>query len=227
MPTFEAASPAQLAQACQAVPLFPLPSVVLLPNTIMPLHVFEERYRDLVRDCLDTELKLISVPLLATGWEQDYNGTPPIHQTAGLGQIIRHERLSDGRYNIVLLGVARIDITNELSATCTYRIAQANLREDQLPPAGVAGLTMQLQQLRMLLGQLIMKYPRLQPELGHFVERPDPPPALIDALAHLVFPEPDTRQRYIEEDRLATRADLVLTGLADIIARATSDVPEA
>ena len=217
----------QLARACEAVPLFPLPGVVLLPNSIVPLHVFEERYRHLVRDALQTELKLIGIPLLADGWERDYHNLPPIHPTAGVGRIVHHERLSDGRYNVALLGVGRIRIQRELETGALYRTAQASLRADAYPGGSPAGLSGQLQQLRMLLAQLIMIHPRLQPELGRFVEQPSASPVLIDALAHLVFQDPEQRQRYIEEDRLAVRADVVLEGLAGVIARSSRDVPEA
>lgn len=227
MSRLEAISTEQLSHACRAVSLFPLPSVVLIPNTVMPLHVFEERYRDLVRDCLKTELRLISVPLLADGWEQSYSGSPPIHATAGVGRIVNHERLPDGRYNIALLGIGRIHIEQELPLGRLYRTAQATLLQDQLPPSGKSGLSTHLQHLRMMLAQLIILYPRLQPELGHFIEVTGPSPVLVDALAHLVFSQPKPRQQYIEEDRLTARADLVLEGLAGVIARSSHDIPEA
>lgn len=213
-----------LALACRDVPLFPLPSVVLLPNTVMPLHVFEDRYRALVQDSLTRTLSLVCVPLLADGWERDYEGRPPIHPVACVGRIVHHEQLPDGRYNIALLGVGRIRIDRERITEDIYRSAEATLLEDQVPSGGLGG---HLQQLRMLLAQLIMIHPRLQPELGRFVEQPSPSPILIDALAHLVFQEPEDRQRYIEEDRLTARADLVLGGLAGVIARSSHDVPEA
>lgn len=224
MPSLEPISPEQLAEACQAVPLFPLPSVVLLPHTVMPLHVFEDRYRALVKDVLEAPLPLISVPLLAPGWEQSYGGTPAVHTTAGLGRVVHHEQLSDGRYNIALLGIGRIHIEEELQQDHLYRTARAVIRPDQLPPGGLGRY---LLQLRMLLSQLLVIFPRLQADLGHFLENPEPSPALIDALAHLVFPDPQQRQKYIEHDRLSARADMVIEGLADILARSSQDIPEA
>lgn len=216
-----------LARACEAVPLFPLPGVVLLPNTVLPLHVFEQRYRDLVTDALDRALPLIAVPMLADGWERDYEGRPAVHPVTCVGRIVHHERLSDGRFNVALLGLARVRIARELPPEHLYRVAEAALLDDQLPEGGRAGINGHLQQLRMLLAQLIMLHPRLQPELGRFVEHPSPSPVLIDALAHLVFQEPGERQRYIEQDQLTARADLVLEGLAGVIARSAPDVPEA
>lgn len=213
-----------LARACKAVPLFPLPGVVLLPNTVLPLHVFEQRYRDLVVDCLASDLPLMAVPLLDGGWERDYEGRPAVKPVTCVGRVVHHERLSDGRYNVALLGLARIRIERELPPDKLYRIAEASLLDDRVPPSGISG---HLQQLRMLLGQLIMLHPRLQPELGRFVEHANPSPVLIDALAHLVFQDPTERQRYIEEDLLTARADFVLEGLAGVIARSAPNVPEA
>lgn len=57
----------------ESVPMFPLPDVVFFPKTYLPLHVFEERYREMVQDCLDGPGR-IAVPLLRPGWERDYQG---------------------------------------------------------------------------------------------------------------------------------------------------------
>lgn len=215
-----------LAKACEAVPLFPLPGVVLFPNTVMPLHVFEDRYRRLVRDCLAGN-GVLGVPLLAPGWENNYDGQPPIHPISGLGRIIESRKLADGRYNIAVLGVGRMRILSEHATDEPYRIARAELLEEVLPASGISGLRGSLDQMRLLLAQLLMLYPRLQPDLGKLVEEREPSPQLIDALAHLVFQEPEERQQYLEEDRLLTRADKVAEGLASVIARASSDIPEA
>ncbi|MEL6344218.1 MAG: LON peptidase substrate-binding domain-containing protein [Myxococcota bacterium] len=215
-----------LKEACEAVPLFPLPGVVLFPNTVMPLHVFEQRYRDLVKDCLEGN-GVLGVPLLAPGWEDGYDGQPPVHPIAGVGQIIESRKLPDGRYNIAVLGVGRIRIVSEYPTDQLYRIARADLLEENLPAGGVDALRAPLEQLRLLLAQLLMLHPRLQADLGKLVEVRDPSFQMVDALAHLVFQEPEQRQRYIEEDDLLARTEQVSEGLAGIIARSTSNIPEA
>lgn len=67
------------------LPLFPLPETVFFPHTLLPLHVFEPRYRAMVADCLAGEKRMVVVRLLP-GWEQDYYGRPPIHTVAGAGE---------------------------------------------------------------------------------------------------------------------------------------------
>jgi len=215
-----------LSEACKAVPLFPLPGVVLFPNTIMPLHVFEERYRDLVKDCLEGN-GILGIPLLAPGWETDYDGKPPVHKIAGVGQIIQSRKLPDGRFNIAVLGVGRMHINGEHDTNHLYRIAQGTLLDDIYPEGGRSALNMTLEQLRMMPAQLLIQHPRLQPELSKLVEMREPTPLIIDALAHLVFQEPEERQSFLEEDHLAQRAELVMEGLAGIIARSTDNIPEA
>jgi Lon protease-like protein len=95
-----------------AIPLFPLPSVVLFPNVFLPLHVFEPRYRAMVADALDGD-RLIGMVLLRPGWEGSYEGNPPVYPIGCAGLITHHERLPDGRYNIVLRGLEKFRILSE------------------------------------------------------------------------------------------------------------------
>lgn len=112
------------------VAVFPLPNVVLFPGALLPLHIFEPRYRAMVADALDSD-RLIAIALLAEGWEQDYQGTPDIHQIATVGRVVRHRQLPDGRSNILLEGLARVRAKDELPPA-PYRRAQVEVCEEQL-----------------------------------------------------------------------------------------------
>jgi Lon protease-like protein len=103
------------------IPLFPLPTVVLFPNVFLPLHVFEPRYREMVADALASD-RLIGMVLLRPGWEQDYQGRPPVYPVGCSGVITHVERLNDGRYNLVLRGVERFRVVEE-DHTRPYRRA--------------------------------------------------------------------------------------------------------
>src|SRR6266581_2066741 len=94
------------------LPLFPLPNVVLFPNVFLPLHIFEPRYRKMVADAVASD-RLIGMVLLRHGWEQDYQGRPPVYPIGCSGLITHVERLADGRYNIVLRGIERFRILQE------------------------------------------------------------------------------------------------------------------
>jgi len=95
------------------IPVFPLPNVVLFPQIVLPLHIFEPRYRDMVRDAARGP-RLIGMALLREGWQPDYHGGPPIFTTGTVGEMVRMEELPDGRFNIVLRGLREFVIQREL-----------------------------------------------------------------------------------------------------------------
>ena len=112
------------------IPVFPLPNVVFFPRMPLPLHIFEPRYRDMVRDAA-RGARLIGMALLQGGWEGDYEGRPPIFATGTVGEMVRLEELPDGRFNIVLRGLREYAIVREL-ARASYREAVVIWRP---PPA--------------------------------------------------------------------------------------------
>jgi len=87
----------------------------------MPLHIFEPRYREMMRDALSGD-GLIVIGTFKPGWEASYYGRPALEPVAGLGQIRRYERLPDGRYNIVLKGLHRVRIHGEAAIERAYRV---------------------------------------------------------------------------------------------------------
>jgi Lon protease-like protein len=96
----------------ESLPLFPLPDVVLFPGMPLPLHIFEPRYRQMVRDVLAGN-RLIGMALLRPGWEGDYEGRPAVYPAGCAGRVEQSESLEDGRFNIVLKGVFRFRVRGE------------------------------------------------------------------------------------------------------------------
>jgi uncharacterized protein len=117
-----------------ALPLFPLPNVVLFPGVLLPLHIFEPRYRALTADALGSDRRL-GIVLLRSGWKEDYEGRPPIHDVGTVGVIENSARLDDGRYNIVLRGIERFRIVSENHELTYRRAAVAPLSEAELDEA--------------------------------------------------------------------------------------------
>jgi uncharacterized protein len=110
-------------------PLFPLPNVVLYPHVMLPLHVFEPRYRQMTADALAGD-RLIAMALLRPGWEADYEGRPQLYDTVCLGKVVADQPLDDGRYNLLLRGLARARILGEVPGDKLYRIARLELLRD-------------------------------------------------------------------------------------------------
>lgn len=104
------------------VPLFPLPDVVLFPRAVLPLHIFEERYKAMTADVLAGE-GLIAIALLQPGWEKNYYQKPAVESVVCVGQILNWERLPDGKYNFLLQGRMRGTIVGEENSG-HYRVAR-------------------------------------------------------------------------------------------------------
>ncbi|HZN69770.1 MAG TPA: LON peptidase substrate-binding domain-containing protein [Tepidisphaeraceae bacterium] len=129
-----------------AVPLFPLPSVVLFPRAVLPLHIFEERYKAMTADALDGP-RQVAMALLKPGWEKDYYQKPPIEPVVCVGTILSHEKLPDGKYNFLLQGHARARITREVTAQGKpYRVA----RLEPLPDSNELEIDLEDERRRLL-----------------------------------------------------------------------------
>jgi Lon protease-like protein len=147
--------------------LFPLPNLVLFPQAMQALHIFEPRYRQMTADALAGD-RLIALALLRPGWEPDYEKVPPIYPVVCLGRIVADQRLEDGRYHLLLRGLSRAGIVEEVPTDRLYRSARVRLLADANPPP-----------------------PQREPELRrHLMEMADrwfaPPHALAGQLQKLV-----------------------------------------
>ncbi len=92
-----------------AVPLFPLPNVVLFPGQALPLHIFEERYKRMTRQVLETDHRLLGMVLYKPGWERQKE-FPPVYRVGCVGRVGEVEHLPDGRFNLILQGLARVEV---------------------------------------------------------------------------------------------------------------------
>lgn len=112
------------------VRLFPLPNLVLFPHVAQPLHIFEPRYRQLMADAIADD-HLIAMALLRPNWEEDYHEHPPIHEMVCVGKIRQEEALEDGRFNLLLQGVSRARVLEEVDSDKLYRLARVELCPDE------------------------------------------------------------------------------------------------
>jgi Lon protease-like protein len=120
-------------EACVA-PLFPLPNVFLFPGARMPLHVFEPRYRAMVGDLLDTTGRLV-IATIREGERETEQHRPEVLPVAGLGEIMRHDRLPDGRFTIWVLGLMRVRIAEAGSERPYRRVHCSPFAEIPVPAA--------------------------------------------------------------------------------------------
>ena len=121
----------------EVVPIFPLPGVLLLPRTQLPLHIFEPRYRAMIRDVLEGDSLLAMVQPTEEAARDPAN--PPVYPIACVGAVTAAQKAEDGRYYVNLTGISRFRIVRELPLKDGYRRAvtdfapfAADLNEDQV-----------------------------------------------------------------------------------------------
>ncbi len=182
------------------LPLFPLPNVVLFPNVFLPLHIFEPRYREMISDALASD-RMIGMVLLRPGWERDYEGRPPIYPVGCSGVLTHHERLPDGRYNLVLRGIERFRVLDEDQALSYRRAIIEPLREPPLEAADRAAILEQRGKLQSMLvpSQSSAGDPRMPASMSD--------EDLVNALAQYLDLEPLEKQALLEKGSLRARAE--------------------
>ncbi|HWU90693.1 MAG TPA: LON peptidase substrate-binding domain-containing protein [Kofleriaceae bacterium] len=181
--------------ALSSLPIFPLPNCVLLPGGLLPLHVFEPRYRELTRDCLAGH-HLMAVARLRPGYESAYYGRPPVYERCGVGRIIASEELPDGRFALLLRGVARVEIARELPADRAYRQVEAKVLPDA--SCDVADARDHHRRLIMLCDRLAEVIEQGGPQLRDLARSFESPGACADAIAAALIMDADARQELLE-----------------------------
>ncbi len=187
----------------QSIPIFPLPDVVLFPTVCLPLHIFEPRYREMVADALEGD-RIIGMALLRPGWQEQYEGRPPIYPVGCAGLITHAERLPDGRYNIVLRGLEKFRVLREHERR-PYREADVQPLVESLSDGDRQVVRAARRRLEALL------VPRPQ---GHGVEAKMPAAMgdedLVNTLAQYLEFETVEKQALLERDGLLARCQSLI-----------------
>jgi len=199
------------------IPIFPLPNVVLFPGVFLPLHVFEQRYREMVKDTL-AEDRLIGMTLLRPGWDQNADGRPAVYPVGCVGLISHIEELEDGRYNLVLRGVEKFRITREEDLTRPYRRAAVDYLEEQMTAADRDVVRRQRHTLERLLS-VVSDGPD-QPFPSNLSDD-----EVINALSQYLDLEAIERQALLEQDGVARRCSALIE-LLEMKAMAPGQPPD-
>jgi Lon protease-like protein len=182
------------------IPLFPLAGAILFPRAQLPLHIFEPRYRDMVRDALAGPGRIGMIQPNGDG------DPPPLFQTGCVGEIVGAEELDDGRYNIVLQGSARFRLIAERDLGTAYRQADVDLAafddEEPEPLAAIQRAEVEREARRFgdALGLAVdwSAVGQLDDEM------------LVNAIAQVAPFDSGAKQALLEEPTLPGRADLVV-----------------
>ncbi len=184
------------------VPIFPLAGALLFPRSQLPLHIFEPRYREMVRDAIDGSGRIAMVQPL----RDDDDNQAPLHRAGCVGELVGVEELDDGRFNIVLLGTNRFHIVGEVESDAAYRCAEVDLAAfddsdpDALPLAQRAEVEREARRLGDALGLAVdwAAVSRLDDEM------------LVNAIAQVAPFDIGAKQALLEAQSLDGRADLLV-----------------
>jgi Lon protease-like protein len=205
--------------AVRRLKIFPLPSVVLLPGTGLPLHIFEPRYRELVTDALAGD-KLFAMAQVVPG--QERTPKPELEPVLCIGTISMHEKLEDGRFELLLSGVVRARVVSELPTSKLYREVEAELLEDPAVPDGDDDE----EALKFALLELVARLPT---EVGERVAQATARAkggALADVLASAVMDDVIRRYEVLCERDVRVRMQMVAEETMLLVAGMQSRKPE-
>lgn len=203
------------ADALRALPVFPLPRTVFFPATKLALHLFEPRYRAMMRDCVERGPQAMAVTLLRPGWDADYEGRPPMCTIAGAGRICSHTRNADGTYDVLLEGVARVSLEELPANDLPYRRARAVVLED-----GVASRPISSSELSALLtaaASVVSALRRGHPTFELGVEPGTAPARIADVIADRLIAEPGQRQALLEMLDPVARIGVVTSAVVELL----------
>ncbi len=207
LPELDLKDVANLENFSGMVPLFPLSSVVFFPNTLLPLHIFEPRYKEMVNTAINNE-KIIGMALLKPGWETDYYKNPEVYDVIGMGRIVSSEVFEDGKINIVLYGLKRAKII-EIVKDLPYRQALVHIMDNEYDTNN--------ETFRSKIEELIYKWNLYldDEQKSHRININTKLPLenLTDALASLIFPNVFDKQRLLEETNVQRRSEIIINDL--------------
>ena len=209
----------RIRRALPALPIFPLPGAVLLPHALVPLHVFEPRYRKMTQDC-DAGLRVLALANIPD--DRAASERPPrVLPAVGIGVLARVDRLPDGRFNIVLRGVQRAAIERELPTAEPYRVVRARALSPSRPAPGAGHLANDLKRLVLALSAALRN--EEAQALAQLAARAADPGDLADIVAGALIANPRERQAVLEAVELERRLELAAQAAAAALASTTSN----
>jgi Lon protease-like protein len=196
--------------------LFPLPNVVLFPGALLPLHIFEPRYRQMTSDALEGD-RLITMVLLKPGHESEYDGSPPIFDTGCIGRIIYHEMLPDGRSNLILKGLRRVRIQSEFPTSAMYRTVSAVILHDLTTDLAGESISSSVKQVLATMREILRVAGRDADANKLLAAEELPPGRLTDLACHCLAFDVEAKQSMLSELNVSRRIETVLAWMEALL----------
>jgi len=207
-------SSAQLAR----IAMFPLPGMVLFPGALLPLHIFEPRYREMTRDVLEST-KILAMASVNNSINDGLPGSrPPVLPIVGLGRIVAAEETRDGRFYLVLKGIARARIAEEYPPVVSYRQIRAKILPDT-KPSDPATIHINEKLLVNLCDQIAAELPKDGQELRKMIRESASPGECANIAAATLIHESDKRYALLENCDPSSRIEQTIEQIAGILSR--------
>ncbi len=213
------------------MPLFPLDSAVLLPQQVVPLHIFEPRYRQMIQHALDGPGQIALAVFEGQRWKQEYHGRPPLRPAVCVGQIVQHERLPDGRYNILVQGICRARIIEELEPNESRQYRTALLEPVGVEASSIDASTGELADIRERLEELLThgtltRLAMAEPVLRFVRSSEVTVPALLEIVSFTMLTGAELHYRLLAEESVRARAGLIFGELSHMDALIRRALPQ-
>ncbi len=197
------------------VRLFPLPNLVLFPHVIQALHIFEPRYCEMLSESLESD-HLITMALLVPGWETNLKGKPAIGDVVCIGRIISHTPTDDGRHNILLAGIRRARIIEELEVDSAFRQARVEILRDYCPEEFECELDRYRQTLLNVFRSMIPEDALNSKTFGDLLTQQLPLGILTDIVGYALSLPPLIKQELLGEPNVVARYEILLKHLSPL-----------
>ena len=205
------------------VRLFPLPNVVLFPGVVQALHIFEPRYKQMVEEAIASD-GLIAMAMVKPEQLSTAGDRPALFDTVCIGKVMTHAELEDGRYNLLLAGVRRAKILEEVSFELPFRKARVELREDDEPEDSIDDLLALRQQVVDQFLEMLPSQSHLDREsLDSLLVSDVGTGQLVDLICYSCGAQPIELQQALEIDNVVQRAEFILKTMRRL-AKQTADV---
>ena len=203
------------------IPVFPLQGAVLFPGVVLPLHIFEPRYRDMVADAMAAHRCLV-VTMMQPGHE--CLSAPPLCDVGCLGRIIHADHLPNGRYDILVQGLERVELLEELPSARAYRCFRAATvaRPDARDYLTAHQELARLQSCVLHLGAAAASSDQ---QLVEVLRSTADPLDLADILAAVLVSDPQRQQSLLACNDLRQRLTDLMDHMAEHMARYTTPSP--
>ncbi|MCC5875728.1 MAG: LON peptidase substrate-binding domain-containing protein, partial [Candidatus Sumerlaeia bacterium] len=201
---------------CFSSPLFPLPNVVLFPRTHLSLHIFEPRYLAMMEEVM-AGARRMALCQLRPGWEKDYEAAPPLFRVAGSGRVLLAEHNSDGTWDILLEGIERVALREEIRSE-PFRVALVEPIAEGIPIDELEETREAMLSVAKLAEALGRQIPMLRRQLTNLVNTHQHPGVVCDVVAACLVADGYARQSLLAERNILRRLRLLSIQLDSLVA---------